>query len=233
MAEFDLADALGGLSKTALGELLPEGVYPMRVESSEYTVSKNKGTSGWIYRAVITDGEFAGEQVEGTAWWSAKPRGTQLYWQQMTALGVTLEWVQATRPSPEQIAESLLGAHFMGDVGIEEPPAGSRMRKRNRLIALSAIVDESAAADADGYGQAEDDGSGEVLQDDLFTEPAAEDQAASPAAVDVEPQGPTGDLDDPSLPSPDGTAGDQAVALDAPAADAVADPNSTEDDPWS
>ena len=232
MPEFDLADALAGLSKTQLGEVVEPGLYPMRVESCEYAMSKNKGTPGWTYKAVVTDGELEGEVFEGTAWWSAKPRGTELYWQQMTALGVTLEWVQAVKPTNEQIAEAIVGARFMGDVGIEEPQPGTRQRRRNRLIAHSAIAQEGGEQ---SYAEPEVDSSGEVLVDDLFTgaDVAPDDTVAvsAPSADTEAVEGPTGDLDDPSVPGPDGTAGEEATPLAEPAAgpDAANDP----DDPWS
>jgi len=225
MAEFNLLDALSGLSKTDLGELLPEGMYPMVVDSCEYQVSKNKGTPGWTYKATITDGEFEGEHLEGTAWYSKTTRGMQLYWQQMQALGVTLPWVQATNPGPEDIAKSIVGARFMGDVGIEEPQAGSRQRRRNRLIASTAIADD---AGDNGYPEAEVDASGEVLVDDIFTEGPAVDVPGQ----EPEPEGPSGDLDDPTLPSPDGTAGDAAVPLTDEAAPEVAAAAGDPDDPW-
>ena len=213
MPEFSLLDALAGLSKTDLGEVLPDGLYPMRVIECSYAQSAKKGTPGWTYKAEITDGEFKGETLEGTAWFSQTKGGLSLFWQQMQALGVTVEWMQATRATNDQVAEAIRGARFMGSVGVETPAPGQQGRVRNRLIAQTAITDEFAGADG-GQPESDVNESGDVLVDDLFTG-AGEDVAAEPDPG----------ADNPDAPGPDGSAGEPATPLFAAAED-------DEDDPW-
>lgn len=217
MPEFSLLDAMAGMTKTDMGEVLPEGMYPMEVIECKYAQSAKKGTPGWTYKAVITDGEFKDETLEGTAWFSKTKGGLQLFWTQMRALGITVEWMNAVKPSNEQVADAMVHAKFMGNVGIERPEPGQQGRTRNRLIAETALDGEPAQEES--VDSSFDEG-GDIMVDDLFTGAPVEETAPA-----VEDPG----ADDGTAPGPDGSAGETAVPL--PPADALPD-DSGEDDPW-
>lgn len=220
MPEFSLIDAMAGMSKTDMGELLPDGLYPMEAVEVNYLQSTKKGTPGWRYKAVITDGEFKDETLEGTAWFSKTKGGLALFWQQMRALGITVEWMNAVKPSNDQIAEAATHAKFMGNVGTERPEPGQQGRTRNRLIAETPLDDGGGGGDQSTPEPEYDEG-GDVLVDDLFagTEEAAPDAAADDPGAD-----------DGSAPGPDGSAGEAAEPL--PEAEAALPAADEEDDPW-
>lgn len=212
MPEFSLSDAMAGMSKTDMGELLPDGVYPMEVIECTYAQSAKKGTPGWKFKSVITDGEFKDETLEGDAWFSKTKGGLQLFWQQMRALGITVEWMNALKPTNEQIAEAMVHAKFLGEVSTEKPKPGEQGRTRNRLIAQGALE----STDPMDTPESSYDEGGDVLVDDLFAGADVEQPAA------VEDPG----ADDGTKPGPDGSAGEPAAALPpATAAEAW-------DDPW-
>lgn len=193
MPEFSLADQLKGLSRTQKGGVIPEtkrGEEPLfRVTKCTFEYSSKKGTPGWTYEAVILDeGEFQGEKLSGTAYFTAK--GASMFLMQMEAFGISEEDMSETEdhpaPTNEQIAQMIDGAIFKGQIKVDQQQGG---RPRNQLIAVEP-------GDSSGGFETLEGGEDDFGGLDEFASVAASDGA-----------------DDPAIPDPDGTAGAEVASL--------------------
>lgn len=66
------ADALG--ERMEAGGMVPEGLYPVRLEGAKNITSKQKETPGYELTFVILSGAFKGSQVTDTLWRTDNPR---------------------------------------------------------------------------------------------------------------------------------------------------------------
>ncbi len=200
MAEFSLRDQMAGLSRTQRGETIPEQKnILLRCTTAQHTVSKNKGTHGIEYTGLILEGEFEGEEMTGTAWYSTRTKNSvPFFMSQLYALGITPADVDSGA-TMDQLAEKAIGAIFRGTVS-EEKADGKGGRARNQLIAESFEGGDTVIETLDASGGEDDLGGLE----EFVPPPVPADDPA----------------DDGSAPDPDGTAGakPEALAETAPAA---------------
>lgn len=187
---FSLADALDGLTPKQRGDVMKEQEVIAVVQTAEYGKSKQKQTDQWSFEALMVDGEWEGETLEGTIYWSTK--AATMATQAFAALGVDQEWIMSHRPTPDQIADKMVGAKFVGRVTVDE----YRGRKRNRIEPKDYLGHESGGAQ-DYQGLEE------------FGAETASAAAANPAAV-TPPAASKSEV-------PNGTAG--ATPTDLPAGD--------------
>lgn len=145
---FSLKEQLESLTARERGEVMEEQDITARVARAEYKPAK-KGTPGWEYQAVMLDGPWAGEEIVGKIWFSRK--AADMFMAHVTALGITQEFID-TNPTPEQIADAIVGATFRGKVEINE----YRGRKSNQITAFEYLGEDETLVE-EGSGDDDDD----------------------------------------------------------------------------
>lgn len=187
---FNLAAALNELTPKQRGEVMKEQEIIAVIQTAEYGKSKGKQTDQWKFEALMLDGPWEGETLEGTIYWTTK--AAQMATQQLAACGVTQDWIMENQPDPDTIADKMVGAKFVGRVTVDEYMG----RKRNRIEPKEYLGHE----EGESYGGLEEFASGGG--DDASSKPAsvtkeeAPDGTAGATPTDLGGDDATADSDD-------------------------------------
>lgn len=202
--QWSIAAEMASMGELEKGGLIDKQVLPMVVREAEYTVAKT-GSKGWKFIAEIMEGQYAGERLDGAAWFSRKSkRALQFFFDQMHALGITNEILESGE-SPDQIAGRMVGTIFNAEISVETDNKNGK--KSNRMVAASYI-----GVEGEESGGSDVAGGDDELDFSEFETPAL--TAEPEASTDLS-------ADDPEIaaanagPAPDGTAGDTPTALPA------------------
>lgn len=141
---FSLADALDGLTPKQRGDVMKEQEVIGVIQAAEYGKSKGKQTDQWAFEAIMLTGDWEGETLDGVIYWTSK--AAQMATQAFAALGITTDWISENRPSPDEIADKMVGVKAVFNVTINE----FRGRKTNRLEPKEFLGYEDAGEDARG-----------------------------------------------------------------------------------
>lgn len=181
---FDLAAALNALTPKQRGDVMKEQEVIAVIQDAVYGKSKGKQTDQWTFEALMLSGDWEGETVDGVIYWSTK--AAQMATASLAALGATTEWVLENKPDPDEIADKLRGAKFVGNVVINE----YRGRKSNRIEPKEYLGHEGGGQTYGGLEEfgAETSSNPEPGKKNGVTPPAATKEEAPSGAGDAVPE---------------------------------------------
>lgn len=161
-------------------EALPKGPQNIVVQDAEKQVSNNTGADMIKMKVQVTGGPYANRVLfKYLVFKKGSPKAMRITLEQLSAFGITREFIGTQKPSISQIAELLVGREAVAIVGIQGKEAGE-YEGRNEIKSFRKL--EGATQPAPQVADAKPAGVPSVPQP----------EAAAPAAV------PT-----PSIPTPD------------------------------